>query len=54
MSAIVFCKKFQKELPAMTVPPMPGAKGKELMETVSQVLGSLGNHIKPLLLMKST
>ena len=31
-----FLKKFQKDLPAMTVPPMPGPKGKELMETVSQ------------------
>ena len=36
MNTIVFCKKFQKDLPAMMVPPMPGPKGKELMETVSQ------------------
>ena len=36
MSDTVFCKKLQKNLPAMTVPPMPGPKGKELMETVSQ------------------
>ena len=36
MSTTIFCKKFQKDLPAMTVPPMPGPKGKELMETVSQ------------------
>ena len=36
MSTTVFCIKFQKDLPAMTVPPMPGPKGKELMETVSQ------------------
>ena len=36
MSTTVFCKKFQKDLPAMTAPPMPGPKGKELMETVSQ------------------
>ena len=36
MSTTVFCKKFQKDLPAMTVPPMPGPKGKELMETVSK------------------
>jgi len=35
MSTTVFCKKFQKDLPAMTVPPMPGPKGIELMETVS-------------------
>ncbi len=35
MNKTVFCKKLQKELPAMTIPPMPGGKGKELMETVS-------------------
>ena len=35
MSKTVFCKKLQKELPAMTIPPMPGKKGRELMETVS-------------------
>ena len=35
MSKSVFCKKLQKDLPAMTVPPMPGPKGKELMETIS-------------------
>ena len=37
MSKTVFCKKLQKELPAMTIPPMPGKKGIELMETVSLV-----------------
>ena len=36
MSDSIFCKKLQKNLPALTVPPMPGPKGKELMETVSQ------------------
>ena len=36
MSKTVFCKKLQKDLPAMTIPPMPGPKGKEIMETVSQ------------------
>ena len=35
MSKTIFCKKLQKELPAMTIPPMPGKKGIELMETVS-------------------
>ena len=35
MSKTVFCKKLQKELTAMTIPPMPGKKGIELMETVS-------------------
>ena len=35
MSKTVFCKKLQKDLSAMTIPPMPGPKGKELMETIS-------------------
>ena len=35
MNKTVFCKKLQKELPAITIPPMPGGKGIELMETVS-------------------
>lgn len=36
MAKTVFCKKYQQDLEAMTLPPMPGAKGKELMETVSK------------------
>ena len=36
METIVFCKKYQEELPAMTFPPLPGPAGKELLETVSQ------------------
>jgi Fe-S cluster biosynthesis and repair protein YggX len=36
MSKTVFCKKLQKDLPAMTVPPMPGPRGIGLMEAVSQ------------------
>ena len=36
MNKTIFCKKFQKDLPAMTIPPMPGPKGKNLMETISQ------------------
>ena len=35
MSKTVFCKKFQKDLPAMTVPPMPGPKGKQLVDSIS-------------------
>ena len=35
MSAKILCKKLKKELPALSSPPMPGPKGKELMETIS-------------------
>ena len=35
MAKLIFCKKLQKELPALEIPPMPGPKGLELMETIS-------------------
>lgn len=35
MSRMVFCKKYQKELPALAAPPYPGPVGQEIFETVS-------------------
>ena len=36
MTKTVFCKKYQENLPALEMPPMPGARGQELMDTVSR------------------
>lgn len=36
MSRTVFCRKYQKELEGLALPPMPGAKGQELFESVSK------------------
>lgn len=36
MSRTVFCRKFQKELPGLDFPPMPGAKGQDLYENISK------------------
>ena len=36
MSNTIFCKKFKEDLPALKIPPMPGARGQELMSTISQ------------------
>ena len=36
MTDSVFCKEYQKDLPKMVIPPMPGSKGIELMSSVSQ------------------
>jgi len=36
MTRTVHCRKYQKDLPGLPVPPYPGAKGKEIYETVSQ------------------
>ncbi|MBT8145914.1 MAG: oxidative damage protection protein [Gammaproteobacteria bacterium] len=36
MTRTVHCRKYNKELPGLPVPPYPGAKGQQLYETVSQ------------------
>jgi Fe-S cluster biosynthesis and repair protein YggX len=36
MSRTVVCRKYKEELPGLMHPPMPGAKGQELFDTVSQ------------------
>lgn len=36
MTRTVNCKKYQKELPGLPVPPFPGPKGQEIYQTVSQ------------------
>ncbi|MGI9250362.1 MAG: oxidative damage protection protein [Pseudohongiellaceae bacterium] len=35
MTRMVHCKKYDKELPGLPVPPYPGAKGEEIYQTVS-------------------
>ena len=36
MARMVHCKKYDKELPGLIVPPYPGPKGQEIYETISQ------------------
>lgn len=36
MSRTVHCRKYDKELPGLAVPPYPGSKGQEIYETISQ------------------
>ncbi|MEX2131644.1 MAG: oxidative damage protection protein [Pseudohongiellaceae bacterium] len=36
MTRNVHCKKYQKNLPGLPVPPYPGPKGQEIYENVSQ------------------
>ena len=35
MTRRVFCQKYQQELPALDVPPLPGAKGQFVYENIS-------------------
>ena len=36
MSAKILCKKLNKKLPALSAPPMPGPKGLEIMNSISE------------------
>ena len=36
MTRTVQCRKYNKDLPGLPVPPYPGPKGQEIYETVSQ------------------
>ena len=36
MSKKIFCKKLQKEMTSLGMPPMPGPKGQEILENISQ------------------
>ena len=36
MTKKILCKKLNKELPALSIPPMPGPKGIEIMDSISE------------------
>ena len=36
MTKKILCKKLNKELPALSAPPMPGPKGIEIMDSISE------------------
>lgn len=35
MSRTVYCRKYQKELPGLPAPPLPGPKGRDIYDNVS-------------------
>ncbi|MCZ6657983.1 MAG: oxidative damage protection protein, partial [Gammaproteobacteria bacterium] len=36
MSRTVMCRKYQEELEGLEAPPLPGAKGQQIFDTVSK------------------
>ncbi|SBS26944.1 putative Fe(2+)-trafficking protein [Marinomonas spartinae] len=59
MSNTVFCKKYQKEMEALDRAPLPGARGQDILSTISkqawqewQVLQTMMINEKQLNLMK--
>jgi len=54
MSRTVFCRKYQKELPALAAPPLPGPMGQDIFEHVSaKAWGEWLEHQKLLINEKS-
>ena len=53
MSNLILCKKLNKELPALEVPPMPGPKGIEIMNSVSAEAWEMWKSHQTTLIMKS-
>ena len=47
MSRMVFCKKLQKELPALAFQTWPGELGKRVFENISAKHGTNGLITKP-------
>lgn len=35
MSRTVHCRKYQKEMPGLSMPPLPGPKGQDIFENIS-------------------
>jgi len=36
MSRTVHCRKYQKELPGLVAPPLPGPKGQDIFDNISE------------------
>lgn len=36
MSVTIFCRKYQKDLPALSVAPLPGQKGQDILTSISK------------------
>ena len=48
--AKVFCKKFNKELDALMLPPIPGPKGEHIKDNFSQNAGTEGVSLQTMLI----
>ena len=53
MSKKILCKKLKKELPALNNPPMPGPKGIELMNSISEEAWEMWKSHQTTLKMKN-
>jgi Fe-S cluster biosynthesis and repair protein YggX len=50
MTRTVFCRKYQKELEGLEAPPLPGAKGQQIFDTVSKQAWQEWQHLQTMLI----
>ncbi len=50
MERSVFCRKYQRQLPGLDAPPLPGAAGQDLFENVSAKAWREWRHLQTMLI----
>lgn len=50
MERSVFCRKYQRQLPGLDAPPLPGAVGEDLFENVSAKAWREWRHLQTMLI----
>jgi len=50
MTRMVICRKYNQELEGLDMPPLPGAKGQKLFDTVSKKAWSQWQHAQTMLI----
>ena len=50
MTRIVFCRKYQQELPGLAAPPLPGEQGEDIFDNVSAKAWSEWQHLQTMLI----
>ena len=50
MERSVFCRKYQRQLPGLDAPPLPGAAGEDLFENVSAKAWREWRHLQTMLI----
>ncbi len=50
MSRTVFCRKYREQLPGLAAPPLPGAVGEDIFESVSAKAWAEWQHLQTMLI----
>ena len=50
MTRTVFCRKYRRELPGLSAPPLPGAMGEDILANVSAKAWAEWQHLQTMLI----